>query len=139
MSEQDKDAEILFPDQTLEVGGEQVTVREFRYAEGLQAAVIGKPIMTTLRRLIQGDDEIDAEAIDDLIAEHADTWMQLISLSTGKGVEWISKLGNDDGMLLSMVFWEVNGPFFMKRLVMAATVGQTLAAKRSRSQSSLHS
>ncbi|HSH28870.1 MAG TPA: DUF6631 family protein [Thiohalobacter sp.] len=123
MSEADKDAEILFPDQTLEVGGEQVTVREFRYLEGARAAVIAAPLIKAMRELISGDDDISAEALDALIGEHVEIWLQLICMSTGKDPEWIAKLPDEDGMQLSLLFWEVNGPFFTRRLMLAAATG----------------
>jgi hypothetical protein len=123
-----EDAEILFPDETLELSGEQVTVREYRYLEGLRASVVARPILAGLRELIEACEgrEIDPEALDELIGEHAEAWVGLIALATGRDPQWIKSLSDGDGLNLSLAFWRVNGPFFTRRLVIAGALRQGL-------------
>ena len=131
----DNDAAILFPDETVEIDGEQVTVREFRYLEGLRAAALARPLLAGLREIIETDDDIEPEALDALIGEHTDIWVQLIAMSTGLSAERIGELSDRDGVTLSMAFWRVNGPFFTRRLLLASAVASGLSG-RSRSRKS---
>lgn len=119
---------ILYPDETLELGGEQVTVREFRFTDGIRAAQIAQPILGALRSLIDHDTPITTEALDSIIADHVDVWMRLISMSTNLSEERITSLSDKDGISLSLAFWRVNGPFFTRRLVLAASARQEPAA-----------
>ncbi|RRQ20702.1 DUF6631 family protein [Thiohalobacter thiocyanaticus] len=121
------DVSVLFPDETLELSGEQVTVREFRFTEGIRAAQIAQPILGALRSLID-QDKITTEALDSIIADHVDVWTQLISMSTNLTEERITSLSDKDGVALSLAFWRVNGPFFTRRLVLAASARQEPAA-----------
>lgn len=129
------DAEILFPDGTIEIEGEQIEVREFRYLEGLKATAIARPIIAGLRDLIKAEGDLELDAIDALIGEHAEAWVQLISMSTGLDPERIQGLSDRDGMALSMAFWNVAYPFFTRRLVLAEAVARGMA-EPSRSPSS---
>ncbi|MBB3231703.1 DUF6631 family protein [Halomonas stenophila] len=113
----EQDPEILFPDETLRIGGEKIRVREFRYAEGLRAIALGRPILAALREHLEADD-IEPEVLDGVIAEHSDAWLQLIAMSIGKDVAWVEQLADADGLSLSMAFWRVNSAFFMRRLVL---------------------
>lgn len=113
------------------VGGEAVEVREFRYLEGLQAAGLARPVLAGLRELIEAEGEIQLEALDALIGAHADTWLTLIGMSTGRDLEWLAALSDQDGLALSLAFWRVNGPFFTRRLVLAAAAKGQATPSRS--------
>lgn len=123
------DAEILFPDETIEVGGKSVTVREFRYVEGLKAAAIARPFLAGLRAFISEREEIDPESLDALIGVHSDVWVQLISISTREPIDWLVNLSDEDGLELSMTFWRVNASFFTRRLVMGSVVAMKMRSE----------
>ena len=120
------DAEVLFSDEPVEVAGETVTVREFRYLEGLRAAAVARPILAALRELMDEFDTMAPESIDALIGEHHDAWVQLLAMSTDKDPEWVKGLPDREGLELSMVFWRVNGPFFTRRLILAGAMQRGL-------------
>jgi hypothetical protein len=133
----ENDLEILYPDQTVTVGAETVTMREYRYREGLEAAGLARLFLAGLRALMTDTgEEIALEAIDGLIAEHRETWLQLVALSCGREVEWLAQLPNHEAMKLHLAFWGVNGPFFTQRLVLAAAFAQRPKAGRSPSRKS---
>lgn len=137
MSEADKDAEILFPDQTLEVGGEQVTVREFRFLEGARAAVIARDLLADLGQLVQQEQDLQPEDIDAIIGQHGEAWAQLLAMSIDRDPEWVANLSDEDGQELSMLFWDVNGPFFVRRLVQAVDIRHEMETRLSQPPSSL--
>lgn len=120
----EKDPEILFPDETLPIAGERVTVREFRFAEGLRAIALARPILAALREIPEGDD--NPELVDQVLADHLDAWLALIAMSTDKDVEWVKGLPDADGQSLAMAFWRVNGAFFMRRLVLAGGLADSI-------------
>lgn len=122
-----EDAEILFSDETITIGKEQIVVREFRYLEGLAATPIARPIIQGLRELVAHSGDFEPEALDELIATNRDAWLELVSMSTGKPVEWIAGLRDRAGTDLSLAFWRVNGPFFTRRLQLATALAAGLA------------
>ena len=121
MSKSEHDMEILFPDQTVTIGSETITVREFRYREGIEAAVLARGFLAGLRALLTTTgDEIAAEDLDTLIAEHREAWFKLIAMSCGREVEWLAALPDREAMKLQLTFWGVNGNFFTRRLLWGA-------------------
>lgn len=122
------DLAILYPDRVLALGGVTVTLREYRYREGLEALVLARPLLTELRALLTGDTEFAPEELDALIGRHRDLWLQLLALACGQPLEWIAQLPDHDAMELQMAFWEVNGPFFTRRLLYGAALKEAMRA-----------
>lgn len=134
----DDDSQVLHPDASMTIDGREVEVREFRYKDGLRAAAIARPIISGLRGLIseiKGRDEIDLSALEEIMGEHPDAWVELIALSTGQDADWIAGLPDREGLNLSILFWEVNAPFFTRRLVLSIASEQP-QENRSRPQKS---
>ncbi len=128
----DKDMETLFPDQTVTIQGKKITVREFRYREGIDAAALAGPLLADLRALMADvGDEISPEALNTLIAKHRDIWVDLVARSCGCEVGWVAKLPDRDGMQLDIAFWGANCDFFMRRLVFGTMLAATLQERRS--------
>ncbi|MDO8706022.1 MAG: hypothetical protein Q7J84_13855 [Sulfuricaulis sp.] len=132
MSKSEHDMEILFPDQTVTIGSETVTVREFRYREGIEATVLARGFLAGLRALLTTTgDEIAAEDLDTLIAEHREAWFKLIAMSCGREVEWLAGLPDREAMKLQMAFWGVNSNFFTRRLLWGAAFAAAVKVRRS--------
>ena len=116
------DTDILFGDvSTVQIAGETVEVREMRWADGMRAMPMLAPIVEAVRRIISpqdGDDE--AAMLSDMLTEHQDAWQALICASTGRGVEWLSGLSDQDGLTLQAAAWRANAAFFMRRPMLAA-------------------
>lgn len=122
------DLEVLHPERLLTIAGREVTVREYGFVEGLRLLKLAEPIIAGL----QGDLSRGApsfESIMGVVAEHADVAVQLIAVACDVDAEWIESLSQDEGHLLLMAWWGVNGPFYMRtaatRLAVAARAGAT--------------
>lgn len=139
----------LFRAQTLTVGGEQVTVHEFSFAEELELLPLARPILEGLRRLLadavageaagETGAGISAEALDLLISEHRETWLTLIARNIGHPVEWVRRLPGSDGQSLSLAFWGAAGAFFLKRLITGAEITREAARLRASPRASTKS
>ena len=122
-----------------------LTFREFRFREGLEAAVVARPFIADLAALVapkargegapkargevapkargdepEGDDAgalPGVEVFDDLIAAHADLWLELSARACGREAAWIARLIDEDAVRVRDAMWAANGPFFTRRLV----------------------
>ena len=121
-----EDAALLFPDVDVTVrdpdSGEPVTltVREFRFLEGLQIHAEVRPLIEAIAGSAEGDD-VDEHRIATALTDHADIWVRAIARATGREAEWIGRLSDHDGQALSAAMWGANGSFFVRRLVEAVT------------------
>lgn len=122
------ESDILFPDKTITLGGEEVTVSEFKYLPGLIAAKIAQPLLAGLVTLTQTEGSFDISKLDAVIGEHADIWTRLLGLSCGKEADWVANLRDIDGTMLSLAFWEVNGPFLLRRVAFVKRFSAILSA-----------
>lgn len=52
----------------------------------------------------------------DLMAEHGDALINLVSIGSRRSVEWVNKLGMDEFITLANLIYEVNLDFFVLRL-----------------------
>lgn len=112
-----KELEILHPDREIEIGGEQITVREYSWAESIDLGRIAAPILEDLSRLF-GDDDPSLEGLQAVLEGHKDALFRLIAAAIDRPVDWIARLSDADGLLLLHSFWRVNSGFFVRRLVM---------------------
>lgn len=122
------DLEVLHPERLLTIADREITVREYGFVEGLRLLKLAEQIIAGL----QGDLSRGApsfESVMGVIAAHADAAVQLIAVAADVDVDWIESLGQDDGQLLLMAWWGVNGPFYMRtaglRAGVAARAGAT--------------
>jgi hypothetical protein len=131
------DLAILYPDREVTIAGVALTVREFRYREGLEVAVLARPFLAGLRELFMApDDQFTDEAFNALTEENPEVWLALVAKACGREVEWVANLPNAEGMKLQSTFWEVNAPFFMRRLMWGAAFVAGAKARRSRPRKS---
>ena len=123
--------EVLFPDRDVTVrdpdsGAEvSLTVREFRFREGLEATALARPLIAALAALVPelGDGESiqeegpDALAIESALAAHAALWLELTARACCRDADWLARLSDADGRALSEAMWATNGGFFLRRVV----------------------
>ena len=120
--------EVLFPDAEVEVrdpdggGAVALTVREFRFREGLEAQVAARPLVEALAAAAEGagEDGPDAGAIEAAMAAHAGLWLDLIARACGREAAWLARLGDSSALALSNAMWSANGSFFVRRVAAAA-------------------
>jgi hypothetical protein len=117
----DDDLEILHPEREPTIAGRQLVVREYGFVEGLKLRPLYAPMVETLKPVL-AEGELNAlEDVLDLLAEHADRLPELMAKACDQPTEWVAGLGHEDGHHLLLVWWGVNGPFFVR-----SAVGQLL-------------
>ena len=113
-----EDLEVLFPDRDVTVrdpdSGEPVTltVREFRYLEGLRVQVSARDFIAAL-----ADARGDRDAVHDALAVHADVWADLIARAADRDPAWIARLSDRDGDAVAVAAWGANRDFFLRRIL----------------------
>ena len=123
---------VLFPDAEVEVrdpdggGAVALTVREFRFREGLEAQVAARPLVEALAAAAEGagEDGPDAGAIEAAMAAHAGLWLDLIARACGREAAWLARLGDSSALALSNAMWSANGSFFVRRVAAAAAAAR---------------
>ena len=124
------DLAVLFPDRDVTVrdpdtgAAVTLTVREFRFREGLEATALARPLMAALAALVPdpADPEApDALAVEEALAAHAELWLALAARASGRDAAWIARLSDADGRALSEAMWAANGGFFLRRVVAQVT------------------
>lgn len=122
------DLEVLHPERLLTIAGREITVREYGFVEGLRLLPMAEPIIAGLQSGM-GSGVPAFDSIMGIIAENADVAVRLMAAATDVEVKWIESLSQDDGQLLLMVWWSVNGPFYLRtaatRAIVAARTGAT--------------
>ena len=121
--------EVLFPDREVTVqdpdsgGAVTLTVREFRFREGLEATALARPLIAALAGLVPDraeDEGPDALAIESALAAHATLWLELAARACDRDAAWLARLSDADGRALSEAMWAANGGFFLRRVVAQA-------------------
>lgn len=111
-----EELEILYPERTVPIGKEQVTVNEIGFGDGLRLHAHVKPVVDAIEATMRERDE--APAYQDLVAVFAAHWestLELMAAATGRDKAWLCKLRAGEGDLLLMTFWGVNAGFFIQR------------------------
>ena len=116
----ENESAILFPDQTITLGGEKITVREFYFLQEMEALPLAMPIINDLARVFGGDDDPGFTVIEQIFYQYQEAFFSLLSMATGKPAEWIKQLKADEGPVLGMTFWSGNRRFFISRVVTKA-------------------
>jgi len=121
----ENEAEIIMPDQDLIINGETVTVKEFRFREGMMAENIGVGIINAIAALVKDKgDDFSLSDISGIFSDHWPAFIQLLSMSTGKDQVWLEDQDDNTGMTLMNTFWTVNSGFFMRRLISAVMMSR---------------
>ena len=122
----DHELDILFPDREVTVRDPDsgrpatLTVREFRFREGLEVTAIARPLVAALAALVpEGGDATppDALAVEAALAAHAALWLELAARACDRDASWLARLADADGRVLSEAMWAANGGFFLRRVV----------------------
>ena len=122
----DNELEMLFPDREVTVRDPDtgapvaLTLREFRFREGLEATALARPLVAALAALVPNDGRDgapDAHMIEAALADHADLWLTLAACACDRDAAWLARLGDADGHALSEAMWAANGAFFLRRVV----------------------
>jgi hypothetical protein len=108
------DLEILAPDITLTLAGEEVTARELRFGEQLKYWRELSDVTAELARAAQDD---NPDAILEAFVTCHDSFMTLLCVATGKPPAFVEDLRGAQAEALLGAFWSANQGFFLRRLV----------------------
>ena len=122
------DLEILAPDVTITLEGEEITARELTFGETLKhwealAAVTGALAGAAGRN--------DPDALLKAFAACREEVMTLVSVATGKPPAFIENLRPHEAEGLLAAFWRANQHFFLRRLVAELARASQAGAKSS--------
>lgn len=114
------DTEILLPGRKLTIAGEQITVGEFTFRQGLELAEELDAIIGAIaEQLGAANSREEASSVSRILkafGRHPDATEALLAACSGQPLEWVKQLKDDDGTALLMAMWMVNHAFFMSRL-----------------------
>ncbi|WP_336175029.1 DUF6631 family protein [Alloalcanivorax xenomutans] len=130
----DEDLEKLHPERELTLQGEQITVREYGFVEGLRLKPFAKPFLDDMEGLMSGK-ALTLPDVLGLIETHHEIILELIAQSIDRDMDWMRGLSSMEGEVLMMTWWMVNGPFFM-RSVQNRRIAEMASEHAQRSQRS---
>lgn len=112
-----QDLTVLHPEQSATIAGRKVVVREYGFVEGLRLRPLTQPIMDALYVVVadQGTPP-ELDEIMGILADHDEALITLMAIATDVDESWVMGLSQDDGYALMMIWWIVNGPFFIRRV-----------------------
>ena len=109
---------ILHPDRKVVIGDTELTLREYRWAEGMEVRLVGRPLFTDLFALYAEDGKAPAlEQIEHVMAKHSKLVVWLIAKSADVTEAQIEELSDQDGALVAMNWWVANTGFFIRRVM----------------------
>lgn len=117
------DLAIMHPDVTLTIDGREVTVREYRFIDGMRARAKGKPIIDELQAMMESGALANAVVEDYLgvLARHAEITRDLmLDAVDGADADWLDALSENDGFALQVQWWGVCGRFFARIIMRRA-------------------
>lgn len=117
------DLEVLIPERTLVIRGEEVTVRELTLAQTMRLARPIARITEGLLNLVAWDDEApepDLDAIAPVLEARWEDFVTLMAAACGRSRDWVAALPDSQGNALTTTWWEVHAPFFTRRIVRRA-------------------
>lgn len=112
--------QILFPNQKLTIGGEELEIKEYTLIQQLQYRAKIMPFIATLRETLtaaQTSGDFDVDAVLDCVGAHYEDVLELVALSVGKPAEYVQALTGEDAESLLLVWWAVNSDFFTRQAV----------------------
>ena len=124
-----EDLTVMFPDSTVSIAGESITVSEYPFMQWLQLKPAHLPFLEQLAELV--GHAAEGVVMDDLMEFFENQFQHvqaLLAASTNKPEEFFNGLLAHDIELLMMTWWSVNKHFFLR------SVHRTLR-KQSKAQS----
>jgi hypothetical protein len=114
------DLAILQPDGQVTIAGEDITVREYRFFEGLRLQTEEKPFFDDLCALLSQGPAPTFDDVLRIVSEHSTSVVSMVALSCDRPFDWVEGLGEADGDALLLTWWQVNSAFFIRRVMRRA-------------------
>ena len=121
---------IAARDRTATIAGRPITMREPTWLEALELDPGLQPVIADIEATIATATTTDWGELQRILYRHREVIMTMMGICAGVEPEWLVGLSDTDGQRLSTLFWEVNGPFFGRRVRMrrAAAVAAAVRA-----------
>lgn len=124
------DLQILHPDRSATIAGRVVNVREYGFVEGLRLRPAIQPLLDDLHAFIGAGSLPEIEEILTMLAAHTDAVMEAVCVAADVEMDWLETLSQDDGHHLLMIWWAVNGPFYIRSVFQRVATQRALANPR---------
>lgn len=108
------DLEVLHPNRPVTMAGREVVVREYGFIEGQRLLPLLKPFLDDIKVLLTGDGPLLIGDIQTFLGCHIDAITEAVAIAADVDQEWMAALNQDDGQTLLMIWWSVNGPFYVR-------------------------
>lgn len=123
-----EDLAVLHPDQTLTIAGRELTLREYRFVEGLRLLPLYEPFLEDLYGSLKDGEQVpQLHHLVQIMGQHHAQILELIALSAQVEQDWIEQLDDTEGTQLLYAWWTVNVGFFMRRISSRLLVNRLIA------------
>lgn len=115
------DLETLNPDREIHIDGRVITLRQYKFFEGLDQRTKNKPFFDDLYRMFEehkGPPSFDD--VLDVVALHQDAVISMVADSAGVEPAWVASLDELDGERVMLAWWTANVGFFIRRVLRRA-------------------
>ena len=117
MNAKKSDIETIFPGKEVKIGSETVLVKPFKFGELPKVMKLMNKLSGPVMTAQSAGQAIDSTMLFGLLADGSEDLISLISSSSGLSVQTINQLQPDEGIELLVAFIEVNGSFFVQKVL----------------------
>ena len=121
------DLSVLFPNQTVFIQGQNITVNEYPFVQWLQLRQQYSAFIEKFTALISTQDDV---LVDDVLMFFEDEFADvqgLILASIGQSADFLAKVSASEMEALMLTWWQVNKHFFLRSMVRAMRKNQNTA------------
>ncbi|MBE2242388.1 MAG: hypothetical protein IAE86_06520 [Burkholderiaceae bacterium] len=126
----ENELEVLHPERHLVFGARKVVVREYGHIEWLRLLPQAEPLVAAIAHALEQDRDPTYEEALACLALHIDALAPLIAQAAGLTPDDYAALDPEQGEVLLMTWWGVNGRFFVGRALNRVAVSMREAANR---------
>lgn len=130
--------QVLHPELTVPVGGEQVVVREYDFWTSMDIIYSRRAFLDDAIALLSESKLDPWEAVRGLFGRHAAYLKSAAAVATGRDVPWVESLTPRETDTLMSAWWAVNGHFFLHEAVVVMR-GRAVKSRLTGPTSSSHS
>lgn len=120
-----QDLSILFPNQSLLLGGKTVKLKEYAFVEWLSLRQTYAPFIAKFTTLMTASDDVLVDDVLEFFENEFDELKGLILASIDETADFLDGLTLTEMESLMLAWWQVNKHFFMKSVVRAVRKNQT--------------
>lgn len=109
-----EDLNILMPNKTIPIGGENIEVKEYPFMVWLKLKPRCHGLVEDLAEFLDREDDILTDELLEFFENHFQFMTTLLCESIHQPVEFLEQLSDEEMNLLLMTWWVVNKHFFLK-------------------------